>query len=224
MATTVNGYGRIRQLNRFLPTDVQVALFKNIGRNERVRVADFILGDDYTKTETPYLPNGLAKEIREHDHMSTKKWCTKVHELLNDHSYIENKDRDYRAVHTGVEYLFRFITNYPIQTENERFVSTVLNKCYDILDDFQRMDDEADEKYDICVHAYQTRENVARIKDLNDREIARHKVRQEIFKCIEVYNELDLKFQLAKCARFMESVQGGEVAVAMAMPSSTPSS
>jgi hypothetical protein len=223
METTVNGYGRIRQLNRFLPTDVQVALFKNIGRNERVHVADFILGDDYTKTETPYLPNGLAKEIREHDHMSIEKWCAKVHNLLNDTNYIEDKDKDYRAVHTGAEYLFRFITNYPIQTENERFVGTVLKKCYDILDDFRRMDEKADEQYDNYVHAYQTRENVSRIKDLNDREIARHKVRQEIFKCIEVYNDLDIKFQLARCARYMESVQGGEVAVAMAMPS-TPSS
>ena len=218
MATTVNGYGRIRQLNRFLPTDVQVALFKNIGRNERVQVADFILrtttrGRNTIPSERPRQGNSW---IRSHVH---QEMVCKVRETLNDHSYIENKDRDYREVHTGVEYLFRFITNYPIQTENKRFVSTVLNKCYDILEDFRRMDDEADEKYDNCVHSYQTRENMARIKDLNDREIARHKVRQEIFKCIEVYNDLDIKFQLAKCARFMESVQGGEVAVAMAMPS-----
>ena len=212
---SVNGYGRIRQLNRFLPTDVQVALFKNIGRNERVHVADFILGDDYTKTETPYLPNGLAKEIRDYDHMSKKKWCTKVRNLLDNHYYLEDLvDKDYRTIHTGVEYLFRFITNYPVQSEtvhDEHFVNTVLNKCSDILEELRRMENEAEEKYDKEIHDYQTRGNIAKIKDMNDRVISRHKLRQEIIKCMEVYNGLDIKFQLARCARFMESVQEGEV-------------
>ena len=215
---SVNGYTRIRQLNRFLPTDVQVALFKSVGRNERVHVANFLLGDDYTKTESPYLPNGTARQIREMGgDMTHKKWCDKIRRLLADHGSLDNKDAKFKDSYTNVAYMMRFMSSYPIQVVNERFVNIVLNKCEDLMNEMAFLEDFED-KMRQNYHRYKTRGNVAKLHELDERRALREKVRREVTHCQLVYWEKQNDLVKAKCEAVMNLSPSGIVFTCLPSP------
>ena len=217
---SVNGYTRIRQLNRFLPTDVQVALFKNVGRNERVHVADFLLGDDYAKTESPYLPNGTACQIRElGGAMPHKKWCDKMREVLAKNENISNKDADFRRSFLTTEYVMRFVANYPIQAtaNHEHFINTVLNKCEDLMNVMASMDKEHDDQSK-AQHRYKTRRTVAKIQELAERKVLCEKLRREVSHCQLVYWDMLDEIVRAKCEAVMRLSPNGIVFTCLPSP------
>ena len=215
---SVNGYTRIRQLNRFLPTDIQVALFQNVGRNERVHVADFLLGDDYTKTESPYLPNGTACQIRElGGDMPHKKWCDKVRMLLANHQSLENRDDKFKDSYKSVEYTMRFMANYPIQVSNEHFVKIVLSKCEDLMNEIEYLAKEDEEKSN-AQHSHMTRKNLAHTQDVELRKVLREKLRREVSHCQLVYWDMLDEIVRAKCEAVMRLSPNGIVFTCLPSP------
>ena len=121
----VTGYKRVNQLNCFMPNDIRDKLTTNIGKNEMVNVSDFLIGDDYTKVENPYLPKGLQNEIRNHPKMTMREWTKNVMALLKT-SAIRNSSH-YQI--EDVAYIFRYITLYPLANDNKHFVSIVISRC-----------------------------------------------------------------------------------------------
>ena len=65
MTTAVTGYQQIQQFSQFFPKNhVKDVLSKKVGKNNVVSITDFLLGNDYTEVESPYLPTGLLEEIK----------------------------------------------------------------------------------------------------------------------------------------------------------------
>ena len=78
-SVAVTGYQRIQQFSHFFPKiNVKDALIKKVGKNNVVTIIDFILGNDYTKIESPYLAKGLLEEVRKRNkldkEMHTRKY------------------------------------------------------------------------------------------------------------------------------------------------------
>ena len=59
----LSGYARLRYCNNFIPTDIQAHLSKNIGKNNRVVVADYLIGDN--AKHNPALPKHLNQKINQ---------------------------------------------------------------------------------------------------------------------------------------------------------------
>ena len=126
--TYVTGYQRLDQLNRFIPTDINKVLKANIGKNEMVNVSDFLIGDDYSKVENPYLPKGLQDEIRNYPDLSKEIWAMTVKKMLNTNN---KNGKNYLHI-SDIAYVLRYITLYPLGNNNKNFVQTVINKCLDL--------------------------------------------------------------------------------------------
>lgn len=125
---SVTGYQRIQQLNQFFPgNDVQKVLKTKIGKNEMVIVSDFLLGDDYTKTENPRLPTGLLDEIRNHCGMTFEKWEKNIKALLKNYT-IDNGIHQFEEV----AYVLRYITMYPLAMNHSSFINTVVRRCEEL--------------------------------------------------------------------------------------------
>ena len=125
--TSVTGYQRLDQLNRFVPSDIKKVLKANIGKNEMVNVSDFLMGNDYSKVENPYLPKGLQDEIRNFPALSKEIWTMTVKKML----HINNENgKNYLHI-SDIAYVLRYITIHPLANNNKTFVQIVINKCLD---------------------------------------------------------------------------------------------
>ena len=126
MASAVTGYHRIQQLNQFFPeNDVQKALKTKIGKNVMVVVSDFLLGNDYTRVESPYLPTGLLEEIRSKKNIyeDIGGWTSTVKSKL-----LKNKEAVGDEIFESTTDVLRFVSIYSL-TNKQSFVETVLKKC-----------------------------------------------------------------------------------------------
>lgn len=138
---SVTGYDRLRQLHRFIDTSTQCFLKKNIGRNERAIISQFLLGDASTGKSTvcsPFLPVGLGEEIRGQNYMNIAYF----RDVCNDLIKTVPTDKQDKLYH--IEYVFRFLNLYPINRfpeyseryeSYERLVSVILGRC-----DYMRKD------------------------------------------------------------------------------------
>ena len=127
MTTAVTGYQRIQQFSQFFPKNhVKDVLSKKVGKNNVVSITDFLLGNDYTKVESPYLPTGLLEEIKSKKNLNedidawvnkSKSKILKIRTVIGEDKMIE--------LTTDV---LRFISTYPLSIK-QGFVVTVLKKC-----------------------------------------------------------------------------------------------
>ena len=125
---TVTGYQRLDQLDMFVPRDIKHILETNIGKNEMVNVSDFLMGDDYSKVENPYLPKGLQDEIRNRQGMTKEVWTHRVKGMLD---IVDRNDGNSRQIQ-DLAYVLRYVTLYPLANKNKHFVQIVVNKCLDL--------------------------------------------------------------------------------------------
>lgn len=127
MTTAVSGYQRIQQLNHFYPDNkvFQNVLKQNIGKNEYVTVTDFLLGNDYTKIESPYLAAGLLTEIRNHKIITkrTSDWIRTIKtKILKSRGALDEDN-----IFSTMIDLFRFLMIYP--PSNLPIIQIGLQKC-----------------------------------------------------------------------------------------------
>ena len=204
----VTGYTRIRQLNRFLPTDIQVHLYKNIGRNSRVNMTDFLLGDDYTQVKSPYLPNELQDGIRNRT-ITRKEWVATVRSLLNsttdttglDTTNVAPQDCVVRSFEMlemklrKIDYVIRYITAYPIVQDNERFLTIVVDRCLGL---YEETVTELAAK-EPTEFAQNTRSN-CKIRAAYDRmELTARRLLKTLDECLDVYQDLLAKYYVKMC-------------------------
>ena len=130
-STSVTGYKRLDQLNRFVPTDIKKVLKANIGRNETVNISDFLMGDDYSKVENPYLPKGLQDEIRNYQGITKEVWANRVNGMIKIY---DRNDGNHHQIE-DIAYVMRYVTLYPLANHNKRFVQIVINKCLELKND-----------------------------------------------------------------------------------------
>lgn len=204
----VTGYTRIRQLNRFLPTDVQVHLYKNIGRNERMNVTDFLIGDDYTQVKSPYLPNELQDGIRNHE-FTMKEWVFTVKSLLNDTSKTTGLNTTNVAPHDCVvrsfemlemkfrkiDYVIRYITAHPKVQNNERFLTIVVDRCLGLYEEtIFELDAKEPPEFE------QNTRSKSKIRAAYDKmKLMAHRLLKTLEECQDVYQDLLAKHYAKMC-------------------------
>lgn len=228
----VTGYTRIRQLNRFLPTDVQVHLYKNIGRNERVNVTDFLIGDDYTQVKSPYLPNELQDGIRNRE-ITRKEWANTVRSLLNsttdttglNTTNVAPQDCVVRSFEMlemklrKIDYVIRYITAHPMVQDNERFLNIVVDKCLHMYEEtVTELAAKEPPEFE-----QNTRSNCKIHAAYNQMELTARRLLRTLEECQDVYQDLLAKYYAKMCDDVMNlanSAPGGQpVPVAIAMAS-----
>lgn len=126
MTTAVTGYQRIQQFSQFFPRNhVKDVLSRNLGKNNVVTITDFLLGNDYTKVESPYLPTGLLEEIRSRKNLCENfpEWSSKAKSKINKVNETVGP-----KTYESITDVLRFVSTYPISNK-QAFVHTVLKKC-----------------------------------------------------------------------------------------------
>ena len=195
MATTcsqLSGYNRLRLMNQFLPTDIQVALHKNIGRNDRVTISDFLIGDK--TTNLPVLPHDLNQSIKSRPEMTTLEWSLTVKKSL--HTY-ENMYKNNTHKLKLVEYLimfFRYLnataTAYlkPSNPSHMRVARIIHNKAEDL---FSETSWDLRMKYTHRIHhQYNTRTNKAKIQENERFDHLEYTFEKEVTDCMEAMDEI----------------------------------
>ena len=127
MTTAVTGYQRIQQFSQFFPKNhVKDVLSKKVGKNNVVSITDFLLGNDYTKVESPYLPTGLLEEIKSKKNLSEDidAWVNKSRSKILKNRTAVGEDK---IIESTTDVL-RFLSTYPLSIK-QGFVITVLRKC-----------------------------------------------------------------------------------------------
>ena len=151
-STTTTGYDRLRQLNRFLPTDIQVALHKNIGRNERAALSSFLIGQDDSKVNSPYLPIGLQQEIKDnHREMTVKKWNTTLRKhtsvVYGDFATLFRKKGGLRAIYK----MYQFLVMYPCPGDSLDQINRMLRNGKKMKKAFENIMKKEDMNYKIFI-------------------------------------------------------------------------
>ena len=145
--------------------------------------------------------------------MPHEKWCNRMRELLAKNERITNKDENFIEAYSTAEYLIRFLVSYPIQVApaNKHFVKTVLKKCSSLMKEIRSIQDE----YDLCTQQrYKTRKTVAKLQELNKRNVMCEKLRRELGHCHVVYWKILYQIRRAKRATATNLSSNRHVAVA----------
>ena len=204
----VTGYDRIRQLHRFIDTPTQCYLKRNIGRNERAIISQFLLGDTSTGKSTvssPFLPVGLGEEIRNMKTMNftflKRIFMENVTELPTD-----PLDRVYE-----IAYLYRFVNMYRVDSFDEyaekfesfeRLSASIIDSCNFLREEcaeilrISERDDDPEYHRLLCIYICRL------IREMNESKL--------------IYGDIELDIQLRRCQRFMSSLPSGPVEVAIA--------
>ncbi len=131
----LTGYNRLRCLNMFLDTGVQAHLMNNIGRNERVIIAECLMGK--TGQHSPVLSVDLNEKIKSIDLKSTPRFVSQVKRFLDR----VDKTHGIKNQLMHVETLFRYM-NMQTHYGDIRFSNIIIAKCVELLnaiDDERRM-------------------------------------------------------------------------------------
>jgi len=196
----VSGYQRLDQLNIFVPRDIKNILKTNIGRNEMVNVSDFLMGDDYSKVENPYLPKGLQDEIRNHQGITMEVWIKRVKGMLG----LANRNDGNHGQIEDLAYILRYITIYPLAMNNKHFVKVVINKCLDLK--------ENNIPHFICTnkmvaplqHPHFTRKNKEKKDIADDYFRAIIGCIRTIDECLDMYETALAELQYQECQALMQ--------------------
>ena len=127
MTTAITGYQRIQQFSQFFPKNlVKDVLSSKLGKNNVVSITDFLLGNDYTKVESPYLPIGLLEEIKSKKNLSKDidAWASKAKSKILKNRTVVGENN---IIESTTDVL-RFVSTYPLSNK-QTFVHTVLKKC-----------------------------------------------------------------------------------------------
>ena len=155
---TLNGYNRLRCFNDHIPMDIQIHFIKNIGRNERVVISDFLIGK--RGENMPSLPYDINTKIKNTDIHSIKRFSEKMKKILIE---IEN-EHDVNKRIAIVIYLFRYL-NIHNDFRSYNLSNIIINKSYDIMDEIEYLYE--DKKYFISDSPYLTRKKAKDIKNLD---------------------------------------------------------
>ena len=197
---TVTGYQRLDQLNIFVPRDIKNILKANIGKNEMVNVSDFLMGDDYSKVENPYLPKGLQDEIRNHQGMSKEVWAKRVQGMLG---IVTHNDGNHRQIE-DVAYILRYVALYPLANHNKRFVKIVINKCLDLKENHIPHFICTNKMVAPLQHSHFTRKNKEKKGIADDYFRAILGCIRSIDECLDVYEAALAELQYQECQAVMQ--------------------
>ena len=122
----LTGYNRLRCLNMFLDTGVQAHLMNNIGRNERVIIAECLMGK--TGQHSPVLSADLNKQIKSVDINEVSRFAKQMKRMMN--AFVKEKN----IVHQMkcVEQLFRYL-NMQKTFYGMHLTNVIIGKCVEFL-------------------------------------------------------------------------------------------
>ena len=196
---TVTGYQRLDQLNIFVPRDIKNVLKANIGKNEMVNVTDFLMGDDYSKVENPYLPKGLQDEIRNHPGMTKEVWAKRVKGMLE---IVDRNDGNHRQIE-DLAYVLRYVTLYPLANNNKHFVQIVINKCLDLKENSIPQFICTNKMVEPLQHPHFTRKNKEKKDIADDYFRAITGCLRTIDECLDLYETALAEIQYQECQAVM---------------------
>ena len=165
----LSGYARLRYCNNFIPTDIQAHLSKNIGKNNRVVVADYLIGDN--AKHNPVLPKHLNQKINQLDIHEKERFVQQCKNMLTK----SEKETNYTSRIIMVIQFFRYL-NMREDYISLRFANGAISKCNELLYDIQNME----RKYKEGIPFTGTEQQA---KEFN--QIKLKKARSEILQCME---------------------------------------
>lgn len=132
------GYDRINQANQFIPCDVQSLLKTKLNKNNYVTMTHYLIGNDYNLVQSPFLPKGLQKDIRNRK-MTMNTWMMNVNQKLMNVENAQKYDRNnFLKIYGEIRKMLIYITIYPL-SQDPNFIHTVLRKCVNLkigMDDY----------------------------------------------------------------------------------------
>jgi len=165
----LSGYARLRYCNNFIPPDIQAHLSKNIGKNNRVLVADYLIGDN--AKHSPVLPKHLNQKINQ-IHIQEKQrfvqQCAKLCIQLE-------KEKNYTVRTIMVLQFFRYLNTRDDWFDYLVFANTLISKCNALIYEIQNMET----KYKKGIPFAQTEQDAQQFT-----EIKLKKARSEIVQCL----------------------------------------
>ena len=165
----LSGYARLRYCNNFIPPDIQAHLRKNIGKNNRVVVADYLVGDN--AKHNPVLPKHLNQKINQLDIHEKERFVQQCKNMLTK----SEKETNYTARIIMVIQFFRYL-NMREDYISLRFANGAISKCNELLYDIQNME----RKYKEGIPFEGTEQQA---QEFN--EVKLKKARFEILQCME---------------------------------------
>ena len=187
----LSGYNRLRLMNQFLPTDIQVALHKNIGRNDRVTISDFLIGDK--TTNLPVLPHDLNQSIKSRPEMNTFEWTCIVKKSLETYNKMKNNTHKIKLVEYLIM-LFRYLNatapSYldPSKPSHMRVARIIHNAAEDLFSELY-MGLRTNYKHHIS-HTYNTRANKAKVQENERFDHLEYIFEKESCDCKDAMDEL----------------------------------
>ena len=191
--TQLSGYNRLRLMNQFLPTDIQVAFRKNIGRNDRVTISDFLIGDK--TTNLPVLPHDLNQSIKSRPEITTTlEWTMAVKKSLHTYENLRQKNTHKLKL---VEYLIMFFRYLnvtapaylnPSNPSHVRVARIIYNKADEL---FSETCWDLRMKYTHRIyHQHNTRANKAKVQENERFDHIEYTFEKEAVDCMEAMDEL----------------------------------
>ena len=165
----LSGYARLRYCNNFIPPDIQVHLSKNIGKNNRVVLADYLIGDN--AKHNPALPKHLNQKINQLDIHQKERFVQQCKNMLTK----SEKETNYTARIIMVIQFFRYL-NMREDYISLHFANCTIDKCNALLYDIQNME----RKYKEGIPSAGTEQKA---QEFN--EVKLKKARFEILQCME---------------------------------------
>ena len=171
----LSGYARLRYCNHFIPTDIQAHLSKNIGKNNRVVVADYLIGDN--AKHNPALPKHLNQKINQLNIKETARFVQQCKNMLIK----MEKEKNYTVRIIMVIQFFRYL-NMREDYISLHFANCTIDKCNALLYDIQNMERKYKEK---VTPPYNTRSQSKLKSEKEFNQIKLKKARFEILQCME---------------------------------------
>ena len=184
---SASGYSRLRFANLAIPADIQSHLMKNIGRNERVIITDFIMGPK--GEHGPILPAGTKAKITRFNYQSKKRFVKQVSKMLD--RFQEERSNGINTRLVGATQIFRYLNNFGNWSlVGERLIRVIIQRSQIILRDmdniYQRMLEEHPSGHKYCTR-YQTRRHNSRISEF---KILCDRTNNEVGECLKKLTEL----------------------------------
>ena len=144
----LSGYARLRYCNLFIPIDIQDHLSKNIGKNNQVVVADYLIGNN--AKHNPFLPKHLNQKINQLDIKERTRFVQQCKKMLK---YMGQQETNYTKRIIMVTQFFRYL-NMKEEYYSLFFANSTIEKCIELLYDIQNIKRKYKQK---ITHRYNTR-------------------------------------------------------------------
>lgn len=168
----LNGYTCLRTTNALIPVDIQHHLMMNIGKNERVIIADFLM---------PVVCKSIKSKIELYEYNNRTRFISQIKKMCSEYHKMDNENYALCERLPIAIQLFRYINTFeshPIY--GLKFAEMIICKCVTILNDIDNIYRE-DKK---IIHVNRSQLQTDQLRDFEEFTRMREKLSKEANRCL----------------------------------------